>query len=72
MIPIRDTLPRRNKPIATYLLILINAIVFLFELTMPPPELEQVFNMSGWYRLASCTPTGRLRRVIQATLTGHS
>ena len=47
MIPIRDTLPRRNKPIATYLLILINAIVFLFELTMPPPELEQLFNMFG-------------------------
>src|SRR5215471_7182835 len=47
MIPIRDTLPRRNKPIATYLLILINAIVFLFELTMPPPELAQVINMFG-------------------------
>src|SRR5215472_3404021 len=47
MIPIRDTLPRRNKPIATYLLILVNALVFLFELTMPPDELEQIITMFG-------------------------
>src|SRR6266849_4786361 len=47
MIPIRDTLPRRNPPIATLILILINCIVFLFELTMSEPTLEQFFYLFG-------------------------
>jgi membrane associated rhomboid family serine protease len=47
MIPIRDTLPRRNTPIATWLLILVNAVVFLFELTMSPEALEQFFHLFG-------------------------
>src|SRR6185295_13199111 len=33
--------------IATWLLILVNAIVFLFELTLPPPALEQLFYLYG-------------------------
>lgn len=41
MFPIRDTVPRQNLPIATWLLILINSVVFLFELILPPPALEQ-------------------------------
>jgi len=47
MIPIRDTLPRRSTPVATYFLILVNAIVFLFELTMAPDQLEQFIQMFG-------------------------
>jgi membrane associated rhomboid family serine protease len=47
MIPIRDTIPRRNPPIVTWLLILVNGVVFFFELTMPPTVLEQFFHLFG-------------------------
>ncbi len=47
MFPIRDTIPSRNPPIATWLLILINSLVFFFELGMPPQELEQFFRLFG-------------------------
>jgi hypothetical protein len=47
MFPIRDTIPRRNPPIATWLLILINSLIFLFELMMPPPAREQFFRLFG-------------------------
>lgn len=47
MLPIRDTVPRRNPPIATWLLILTNSIVFLFELMMPEPALQQFFHLFG-------------------------
>src|SRR2546425_7980757 len=47
MFPIRDTVPRQNPPIATWLLILINSVVFLFELTMPEPVREQFFYWFG-------------------------
>jgi hypothetical protein len=35
MLPIRDTIPSKHPPIAVWLLILVNSVVFLFELTMP-------------------------------------
>jgi membrane associated rhomboid family serine protease len=47
MIPIRDNIPNRHPPIATWILILVNAIVFLFELTLPQSELEGFFEMFG-------------------------
>jgi membrane associated rhomboid family serine protease len=47
MIPIRDTIPARNRPIATWFLILVNGVVFFFELTMPQPVLEQFFYLFG-------------------------
>ncbi len=47
MLPIRDTVPTRSPPIATRLLVLINALVFLFELTLSPPELEGLFHVFG-------------------------
>jgi hypothetical protein len=34
MIPIRNTVPQRNRPITTSLIRLINCLVFLFGLTM--------------------------------------
>jgi len=40
MLPIRDTIPGRNPPIATWVLILVNSVVFLFELTMPEHMIE--------------------------------
>jgi membrane associated rhomboid family serine protease len=47
MLPIRDNVPRRNPPIATWTLILVNGVVFLFELTMPPDALEQFVHLFG-------------------------
>lgn len=36
MIPLRDDAPRSSPPFINYLLIALNVIVFLFELTLPP------------------------------------
>jgi len=47
MIPIKDTIPRQNPPIATWILIFVNGVVFFFELTMPPQVLEQFFHLFG-------------------------
>jgi membrane associated rhomboid family serine protease len=40
MIPIRDTIPAKNPPIGTWILIAANTAVFLFELMLPEPTLE--------------------------------
>jgi len=47
MFPIRDTIPRHNPPVVTWLLILANGVVFLFELMLPEPALEQFFFLFG-------------------------
>src|SRR2546422_9656414 len=47
MFPIRDTIPSRNPPIATWLLILANSVISLFELTIPQPALDQFFHLFG-------------------------
>src|SRR5437867_9285968 len=47
MLPIRDTVPRQNPPIATWTLILINGVIFLFELMLPMPVLERFFYLFG-------------------------
>jgi membrane associated rhomboid family serine protease len=47
MLPISDTIPRRNAPIMTWLLIAVNSVVFLFELGMSPYQLERMFYLFG-------------------------
>jgi membrane associated rhomboid family serine protease len=47
MFPIRDTIPRRNVPVMTWTLILVNCIVFLFEIGLPPDALERFFYRMG-------------------------
>jgi len=47
MFPIRDTVPRQNPPVATWLLILINSVIFLFESMLPQPALAQLFQWFG-------------------------
>ena len=47
MFPIGDTVPRKNVPIATWLLILVNCLVFLFETAMPQHTLERFFYLFG-------------------------
>src|SRR6267378_3243460 len=47
MFPIRDTVPSKNPPIATWLVILVNAIVFLLELGMPDAMIVRFFYLFG-------------------------
>lgn len=47
MFPIDDTAPRRNPPVMIWVLILVNSTIFLFELSFPPPVLEELFYLLG-------------------------
>lgn len=47
MLPIQDTVPSRSTPVVTRALILVNAVVFFFELAMPERALEQFFDLFG-------------------------
>src|SRR5256885_4760970 len=47
MIPISDTIPRRNPPVAIWILIIANGLVFLFELTLPQQVLQKFFYLFG-------------------------
>ena len=42
MFPIQDSVPSRSVPVITRALILINVLVFFFELMLPRQGLEQV------------------------------
>jgi membrane associated rhomboid family serine protease len=44
MFPIRNAVPTRYPPFATWGLIAVNSVVFLFELGLSPPELEEFFS----------------------------
>jgi membrane associated rhomboid family serine protease len=45
MMPLQDINPTRRLPIATYLLILVNVLVFVWELSLTPEELQRQFMM---------------------------
>lgn len=47
MFPIADTIPSSRVPVVNYFLIFINILVFLFEIMIPPPILEQFFYHFG-------------------------
>lgn len=47
MLPIKDTVPNRNHAIATWLIIAANVLVFIFELTLPKPDLEALVRIFG-------------------------
>ena len=47
MFPMQDAVPNRSVPVVTHVLILINAIVFFFELMLPPHGVEQLFYLFG-------------------------
>jgi len=47
MIPIRDTVPRRNPPLAVYSLIGLNFLIFALELSLPREHLERLFYLFG-------------------------
>ncbi|MGJ3248862.1 MAG: rhomboid family intramembrane serine protease [Elainellaceae cyanobacterium] len=43
MVPLNDDNPTRTTPYVTYALIIINVLIFLYELQLSPPQLEQFF-----------------------------
>lgn len=45
MFPISDNNPTRITPFVTYVLIAVNIVVFIHELTLAPPDLEQFFQL---------------------------
>jgi membrane associated rhomboid family serine protease len=47
MIPLRDDTPRFSKPYVTYFLIALNTLVFLYELTLPPRNLDGLMYLFG-------------------------
>jgi membrane associated rhomboid family serine protease len=47
MFPIQDSIPTRTVPVVTRALILINVIVFFFEVALPKETLEQVVYLFG-------------------------
>lgn len=47
MLPIKDTIPSRNPPVMTQMIILLNAVAFFFQLTMPQRTLEQFIYLFG-------------------------
>jgi len=47
MIPLKDTIPRIGIPWITWILILLNAIIFIFEISIPKGALEEVFYFFG-------------------------
>jgi len=47
MFPIGDTVPRKNVPIATWLLIIINCVIFLFEIACHQQTLERFCYLFG-------------------------
>jgi membrane associated rhomboid family serine protease len=47
MIPLRDTIPSRQVPVVTWALIIVNVLVFLFELSLSPEELEAFIHLFG-------------------------
>ena len=47
MFPIKDSVPSRSTPVATRALILVNVIVFFFELGLSHQSVEQLFYLFG-------------------------
>src|SRR5882762_333434 len=47
MFPIQDSVPTRSVPVVTRALVLINVLVFFFELMLPRQGLEQLFYLFG-------------------------
>jgi membrane associated rhomboid family serine protease len=47
MLPIKDTIPSKNVPLGTWIIILANSLVFIFELMLPDSVLQAFFYYFG-------------------------
>jgi membrane associated rhomboid family serine protease len=61
MIPIRDTIPRRRLPFATWTIIALNVAIFFYESTLPPETLERLFYIFGLVPARYAHPEWALR-----------
>ncbi|RLA84902.1 MAG: rhomboid family intramembrane serine protease, partial [Deltaproteobacteria bacterium] len=61
MFPIKDTIPHRESPFVTWLLLALNALVFLFELSLSPRSLQLLFFEHGIVPLRFTDPEWALR-----------
>lgn len=56
MFPLHDTLPSRHLPVAMLGLMAVNAVAFVYELTLPPHVLEKFFQQWGMVPLRYTHP----------------
>jgi membrane associated rhomboid family serine protease len=54
MFPIQDSVPSRSVPVVMRTLILVNALVFFFELMLPQQSIEQIFYVFGSSSETNC------------------
>ena len=57
MIPLRDVIPSRTTPYITITIIGLNALAWLFEITMPPEQLSQFIVFYGIVPASFSAPT---------------
>ena len=57
MIPLRDVIPSRTPPVVTTAIIIVNALVFVFELTLTDPQLRALFGQFGLVPARLVLPT---------------
>jgi len=71
LFPIRDTIPSRRTPFVTWALVLINAAVFAYELSLHDPGIERLFREHALIpaRLSQLTRGGALLEDPGAVLT---
>jgi len=48
MFPLTDTIRSRTVPVVTWGIILLNALVFFYEITLPPYLLQRFFEVWGF------------------------
>ena len=61
MIPLRDNIPHRHPPLMTWLIILINGLVFAFELSLPSSQIP-MRAATGWMAEPTTHFCGEIRR----------
>jgi membrane associated rhomboid family serine protease len=47
MIPLKDVIPSRTRPVVTTMIVAINVLVFLLQLTLPPGDVERFIYTFG-------------------------
>ncbi|HSM23728.1 MAG TPA: rhomboid family intramembrane serine protease [Anaerolineaceae bacterium] len=72
MLPLRDTIHSKKTPVITWIIILLNAIVFLYEIRLPSTDLSKMINEYGLIpsRLDILTPTTWLPLISHMFLHG--
>jgi len=67
MIPIRDDAPKAITPYVTYILIALNTFVFLFEVSLPPRELNRFLYQFGIVPALYTQGAGSLLPLLSST-----